>query len=161
MKYTLFNYKILLAVLLVGLMHCSVKAQQTPLPEPNGTFYGISVQDIDKAIDWYVNHLNFKLDFKGGNDQRQGTLLKRSGVILELAQFASAKHRHELSEALESHEVYGIFKIGFMINQLDETFKALESGGVDIFFPIVTASNGMRTFGIKDLEGNIIQFFGQ
>ena len=70
-----------------------------------------------------------------------------------------ATGRDELRPGLESHEVYGIFKLGFTTADLDAAFGYLEERGVEIFFPIVRTSDGNRTFGIRDMEGNIIQFF--
>jgi catechol 2,3-dioxygenase-like lactoylglutathione lyase family enzyme len=136
-------------------------AQQAFLPETEGAFYAISVHNINKTIDWYTKYLGFKVEFQGGNDQRKGALLSRPGIVLELGEFSSAIRREDIKPNLESHEIYGIFKIGFMTKNLDETFKTLKDSNVEIFFSIVTTSDGNRTFGIKDLEGNIIQFFGK
>ena len=136
-------------------------AQERESLETNGAFHAISVQNIDKAIEWYTKHLGFEVKSKAENDQRKGALLSRSGTMLELAEFSSAVHRNEIKPNMESHELYGIFKIGFMTKNLDKTFELLEASKVEIFFPIVTTSDGNRTFGIKDMEGNIIQFFGE
>ena len=130
------------------------------LPETNGAFYAISCKNIDQAIDWYTRHLGFTLTSKGGNEHRQGALLQRPGAILELAQFPGAVPRDSLKVGLASHEVFGIFKLGFLTEHLDETFESLKRAGVEIFFAVVEASDGKRTFAIKDPEGNIIQFFG-
>lgn len=140
------------------LMSCN---QERNLLETNGTFFAISVSNIDDAINWYTKHLEFKVESKANNDQRKGALLTRQGVILELAEFSGAIHRNEVKPNLESHEVYGVFKIGFSTMNIDKTFKILKDLNVEIFFPIVATSDGNRTFGIKDLEGNIIQFFGK
>jgi len=136
-------------------------AQEGELPATDGAFYAISVRNIDEAVAWYTKHLGFKIESQGGNDQRRGALLSRPGAVLELGEFASAIAQEEIRPGLESHEVYGIFKIGFTTTDLDRTYQILESAGVEVFFPIVTASDGNRTFGVKDLEGNIIQFFGK
>lgn len=77
--------------------------------------------------------------------------------MLELAQFTDAKARNA---KVESHQRFGIFKLGFTTSDIDATFQFLSDAGVEIFFPIVVASGGKRTFGIKDPEGNIIQVFG-
>lgn len=135
--------------------------QEVELPAPTGAFYAISVRSIDAAIDWYTRHLGFEVESQGGNDQRKGALLARPGAVLELAEFAGAVALGDVRPGLESHEVYGIFKLGFTTTELDRTFELLEGDGVEVFFAIVTASDGSRTFGVKDLDGNIIQFFGK
>ena len=131
------------------------------LPATSGAFFAISVRDIDKAIAWYKQYLNFQLESQGANEHRKGALLTRSGTILEICEFVGATSREEIQPGLESHQLFGIFKLGFTTDKLDDTFTFLEIKGAEIFFPIVEASDGNRTFGIKDLEGNIIQFFGQ
>lgn len=99
----------------------SSPAQAAELPETEGAFFALSVQNIDEMAAWYVNHLGFKIDSQGGNDERKGALLSRPGAVLELAQFVE---------------------------------------GVEIFFPTMKSSDDKRTFGIKDLEGNIVHFSG-
>jgi hypothetical protein len=47
------------------------------------------------------------------------------------------------------------------LSQPGAVLELAEFAGVEIFFPIVTASDGKRTFAVKDLEGDIIQFFGK
>lgn len=136
-------------------------AQEGGLPATNGAFYAISVRSMDEAIAWYTKNLGFKIESQGGNDQRKGALLSRPGAVLELAEFVGAIAREEVRPGLESHEIHGIFKLGFITTDIEKTFELLAGDGVAIFFPIVTASDGSRTFGIKDPEGNIIQFFGK
>ena len=136
-------------------------ADQAELPATNGAFYAISVRNIDNAVAWYSTHLGFEVESRGGNAERRGALLVKPGCVLELGEFAGATGREELRPGLESHEVYGIFKLGFTTTHLDQSFAFLEARDVEVFFPIVAASDGNRTFGIRDLDGNIIQFFGK
>lgn len=146
------------------LLACGANPSRAPaedLPATEGAFHALSVRNIDEAIAWYTAHLGFTVESRGGNDQRQGALLSRPGAVLELGEFVDAMAREEISPGLESHEVHGIFKLGFLTSNIERTFALLEAEGVEVFFPIVAASEGSRTFGIKDPEGNIIQFFGK
>lgn len=145
-------------LLMVTLYSC---AQESELPETNGSFYAISVKNLDKAVEWYAKNLDFTIESKAENDERKGVLLNRKGCILELAEFKRAIDKKEIKSDIESHEIFGIFKIGFITTNIDESFKALEESDVEIFFPIVDLPNGKRAFGVKDQEGNIIQFFGE
>lgn len=128
------------------------------LPDLTGAFHAISVRNLDAAIEWYSRHLGFTLESRAENDERKGALLTRAGTVLELAEFVDAIER---DPRRESHEVYGIFKLGFTTAALEHTYRHLERSGVEVFFPIVETANGRRTFAVKDLDGNIIQFFGQ
>ena len=136
-------------------------AQEKNLPETSGSFYAISVKNLDDAVAWYAKNLNFKLDSRAENEERKGVLLNRKGCILELAEFKSAIDKEELRPAIQSHELFGIFKMGFITENIDESFEVLKNLGVEIFFPIVELPSGDRTFGIKDMDGNTIQFFGK
>lgn len=126
-----------------------------------GAFYALSVDDFDGIITWYTTHLGFEIESRGENVARKGALLRRPGVLLEIGAFGTAKSRIEWGVEAESHEVEGIFKIGFQVADLDALFAYAEQQELDVFFPIVNASNEFRTFGVKDPEGNIVQFFGE
>jgi len=151
----------MIGFLTMGAWVITPKALAGNVPTTRGAFYAVSVQDLDRAIAWYTEHLGFTLTSKGGNEHRSGALLKRPGTVLELAQFEGAVSRESLKKDLESHQVFGIFKLGFLTDNLDDTFEVLKKANVEIFFPIVNASDGNRTFAIKDPEGNTIQFFGK
>ncbi len=129
--------------------------------ETEGAFYAVSVQHFDEMVAWYEEHLGFSVESRGENAQRRGALLVRPGAVLEIAAFGDAVSRSSVAPDLESHQVYGIFKLGFTVSDLDAAFRSLSDAGVEIFFPIVDAAGGRRTFGIRDPEGNIVQFFGE
>ena len=127
------------------------------LARTTGALHALSVGDLDRAIAWYTEHLGFELQSRADNESRRGALLSRPGSLLELAQFADAEPRNA---DVASHQIHGIFKLGFSTTDLEQSFDVLQRAGVDVFFPIVSASDGTRTFAIKDPEGNIVQFFG-
>ena len=114
------------------------------------------MKHFDKALEWYAKHLGFTVESRGENEQRRGALLVRPGAVLEIAAFSDAVGRDSLVPDLDSHQLFGIFKLGFVVDDLDAAFETLSAAGVDIFFPIVDAAGGRRTFGIRDPEGNII-----
>ena len=158
------HFRKILVMIIVGGFACAMPGR--PLiaddaPQLTGAFHAVSVADLDRSIAWYSRHLGFKLETRGGNDERDGALLTRPGTIIELARFSGAVSRDELRNGLESHLIHGIFKLGFVTTDIDETFARLDGEGVSIFFPVVTASDGQRTFGVLDPDGNIIQFFGE
>lgn len=134
-------------------------ATAEPLPfEATGSFHAISVADLDSMIAWYQTSLGFELVSRGGNEQRQGALLRRPGILLELAEFPTARSREGWNLEAESHEVHGVFKLGLLVDDLDAAFAYAQEKQFDVFFGIVKADDG-RTFGIRDPEGNIVQFF--
>ncbi len=148
--------------LAISLLIQNAPPQENDLLSNNtqGTFFALSVQNIENMKDWYIQELGFELVSQGGNEQRKGAILKGHHVTIELAEFESAVSLNSLAPSLESHEVHGYFKIGFSVKDLDALFKEVQSRKLTHFFGIVNASDGTRTFAIKDPEGNIIQFFG-
>lgn len=144
---------------------CSVTvvAPDALLPETpeNGAFFALSAADADGLADWYEAQLGFERRASHANAEREAILLRRPGVLLEIAGFNEARARDSLSPALESYLVHGIFKIGFIVADLDASFANAESAAMDIFFPVVKADDDWRSFAIRDPEGNIVQFFGR
>ena len=126
--------------------------------ETDAAFFAISVEHFDESLEWYARHLEFTVESDSENEQRRGALLVRPGAVLEIAAFSDAVDRDSIAPNVESHQMFGIFKLGFVVDDLDAAFETLSAAGVDIFFPIVNAAGGRRTFGIRDPEGNIIQF---
>ena len=127
----------------------------------DAAFFAISVSNIEGSIAWYEEHLGFTVTSRGSNEQRKGALLSRPGAILEIAEFDDTISLDQLRAGMESHDVFGIFKLGFTASDLDAEFQRLQAVGADIFFPIVETSDGNRTFGVRDVDGNIVQFFGR
>ena len=71
---------------LVATLCFSVASYAEEMPDVTGTFFALSVQDIDAAIEWYSTHLEFSVEFQGGNEHRKGALLTRAGTVLELTE---------------------------------------------------------------------------
>lgn len=162
MRCKVFRNRIILSLcLMFGAFNLVPDLEADELAHLDGAFHAISVQNLDEAVNWYSTFLGFEEISRAGNDQRKGALMAREGAVLELAEFEGALSRDDLRSGLQSHEVHGIFKLGFTTEHIDATFEALKAQGAEIFFEVVTTSDGRRTFGIKDLEGNIIQFIGQ
>jgi hypothetical protein len=128
-------------------------------------FFALSVGDVDKMALWYCDNLGFHVDRKddGSGVAKQFAILSRPGALIEMVHFTSAKSRTGWGLSnVDTHEIHGIFKLGFDISNLDGMFARAQKAGLEIFFPIVQARDvPRRTFGLKDPEGNIIQFFGQ
>ncbi len=143
---------------LLALLLCAVAFDSAA--ETQGAFYAVSVSDISESVAWYTEKLGFKLEAEGGNEVRKGALLSQPGVLLELAEFEGAVELTSLDADRESHEVYGVFKIGLITSSPEQTLARLTEAGVETVFGIVTASDGRQTFGVSDPDGNLVQFFG-
>jgi hypothetical protein len=90
-------------------------------------------------------------------------LLRSDDNILELIQNPKAR---PLSKAVpgikDPFEIHGIFKLGFTVRNFEGVFADLKRKGVKMDFEITPLNDlGFRAFGIRDLDGNLIQFFGK
>jgi predicted enzyme related to lactoylglutathione lyase len=134
-------------------------------PSVVGAVFALSVADVERTASWYCENLGFHVNKKGqiADSGMEFALLSRPGALLEIIKFKAAKTRAAWGLAkTEVHEVHGIFKIGFEVTDIDALFNHAKERGLQIFFPIVQARDiPLRTFGLTDPEGNIIQIFGK
>ena len=71
-------------------------------------------------------------------------------------------HNRTTSIPAKPESVHGILKIGFEVADLDGLYSRARERHLDVFFePTQPAGNPLRTFALKDPDGNIVQFFGK
>jgi len=155
-------------ILIIPLIICSYSSfykDGKELQKITGAFYALSVRNVDTVAVWYSSNLGFSIDRKGElvKGGPKFALLRGHNIMIELGQFKTAKSRSSWGlPEMEVQDVYGIFKIGFEIKNLDEMYAAAKDKGLTILFPIVRPQGASyRTFGLKDPENNIVQFFGE
>lgn len=142
----------------------SSENQITNKPDIQSAFFALSVSNIDILTTWYSENLGFCVDQQGevANGGPKFAILSRDDALLELLQFPTAKSREASGLTEETHQVHGILKIGFVVTDLDALFSTAQKRELNIFFPIVNPPNvPLRTFGLKDPDSNIVQFFGK
>lgn len=143
----------------------SACSETAPQKDMNGAFIAISVEDMDRALEWYQTVLGYEITAQGERPPPNGkaALLRKGHHVIELQARLDAAEKHGLSGGIKNaHESFGIFKLGFTVGNLDGTFADLKTKNVTFAHGVVDAhpNLGMRTFTIVDPEGNMIQFFG-
>ena len=130
----------------------------------SGSFIALSTPNESRTARWYQDKLGFQMVKEGqmGKDQRFA-LLRFDNNILELIENPGARPLAKAVPGIKDpFEVHGIFKTGFTVDKLDEVFEALERNGVKIDFHITQLNDlGVRAFGVRDIDGNLIQIFGK
>jgi catechol 2,3-dioxygenase-like lactoylglutathione lyase family enzyme len=129
-----------------------------------GAFFALTVSDIDGIAAWYTANLGFRVELRseGKDGGPRGAILVRDGARLELLEFASAKPRTAWELPANAEQIHGILKIGFEVANIETLFAAAVEQHLDVFFPLVTPPGSqLRTFGLRDPDGNIVQFFGR
>lgn len=146
---------VLLLVVVVGVV---VFVQFVVVFIIDGVFFVFFVSDFDEVMVWYVENFGFQVDLLISNDECKVVLFLCFGVLFELVEFVMVLL---CGVNLLFYEVYGFFKFGFIVLDLNEMFCVFEECGVEIFFLIVEVVDRWWIFGVKDFEGNIVQFFGK
>ena len=156
------------------LLLCShVSAQgQTPaspekslvLGETSGAFIALSVADLTRMVQWYRDTLGFRVHSEHAPADRpvRATLLRQGNAFIEMVQLPDAKPISERSPGTTVFMVHGFFKSGFVLQDIDAAYQTLRSRGVRMAYELGQPPGGpYRSFGIRDPEGNLLQFFGR
>ena len=136
-----------------------------PFKTVTGAFVAMSVPDLDASANWYVENLGLKIvKHAVSPDEKSAVkILQANGLSVELIWLAEAVPLSKIAPELKgSHQMYGIFKSGIFVHDLDAALKQLKAKNVIIAFePFFDASMQCRMFAIRDNNANILQFFGK
>ena len=129
-----------------------------------GAFFGISVADIARQSAWYRDTLGFREISSGvaPDGAIRFALLYSGNTLIELLQLPDARPlRLAVPNATGAHQVHGVFKGGFVVEDIDAAHRALVQKQVTLAYGLGQANATYRSFGVRDPEGNLLQFFGR
>ena len=130
------------------------------LREPLGAFFALSVADAPATARWYRDELGFKIvkDGEAPNKIAKFALLQYENNVIEIIEHSAAKP----SAVKNAFEAHGIFKIGFVVRDLDAVYARVKERKIAIAYDLMNAKDiPLRSFSIRDHAGNMIQFFGK
>jgi catechol 2,3-dioxygenase-like lactoylglutathione lyase family enzyme len=145
------------------LLPLSARAQSTAVEPPfdavAGSFFAISVPDLQASARWYREKLGLrsimsipKQPGAVGLDVLQG-----NGLTVEIQQHDGAE---PVTRGAPSDR-QGIFKVGVFVKDFDATLALLRARGVHIFMgPFRNAGQPPQVI-VRDTSGTLIQFFGR
>ncbi len=120
---------------------------------------GVSVPNLDDAIDWYGGVLGFELEkrFYIEAAKSHTAFVKKGPLRFEIFEVEGASplpeaRRHPPSDA----RTHGNLHVAFRIDDLEAFLKEMEEKGADIAF-VVREAFGRGCF-IRDCAGNLIEF---
>ena len=134
------------------------------MQEVSGSLIALSTPDASASARWYEEKLGYHPVKNGSMGKNLRFALLRSGDnIVELIQNPEARPLAKAAPGIrDPFEIHGVFKIGFTVRSLDAVLADLKGRGVKIEFSVTTLNDlGMRSFGVRDIDGNLIQFFGK
>ena len=139
------------------------KPEPQPLVLAAGSFFALSVADIEASGAWYREKLGLKVTLR---PPRSGAgevmVLEGGGLMVELIQHDAALALNKLSPPVsDPFQLHGFFKAGFMVEDFDATLATLKDRGVQIAHGPYAAKDGRRAnLIISDNAGNLIHIFG-
>ncbi len=132
--------------------------------ETTGSFFALSVADVDASAKWYSEKLGLKIVMQPpkANDARV-ILLEGEDLIVELIQHDDARDLKQVAPTIDNNIlVHGIFKAGVVVQDIDKTLAFLKERNVPIAIgPFPKTAEQRANFIIRDNEGNLIQFIGK
>lgn len=138
---------------------------QSPFPPPSGAYFAISVRDLKASSDWYKQKLGFREVKQSASRDglSRAIILETDGVLLELIHHKRAvAPRALIKEYKGAYQIHGIFKVGLLVQDADHTLQRLKANGIPIANgPYTDEELHMRSFFIRDNDGNIIQFLSR
>jgi uncharacterized glyoxalase superfamily protein PhnB len=105
----------------------------------------LTVKNPLQAKAFYVNKLGFKVSFEWG-DPISYLGLERDDVSI-----------HLIGSNISRQEA-GTGNISIITNEVDNYFSQCKSNGVEIIIEPADREYGLRDFGLKDMDGNVLNF---
>lgn len=172
LRATMIGKRLLILLTCLGLS-CATSAPSPKAPAPAsgalgaapGAFLALSVANLDRVLPWYRDTLGFRVQSEGVAPNRpiRFALLQYEDSMIELLQLPDARPRAEAApESKDAYQIHGFFKGGFIVADIEAVYERMKRLDVKREFELVQPPNGpYRTFGVRDPEGNLVQFLGR
>ena len=129
-----------------------------------GSFFALSVDDIDASVGWYRQKLGMKVVLNARLNDATIVVLEGGGLIVELIDRADAVSLRSVApQAAENiNRVHGYVKAGVIVDDWDGLLRVLREREVEIVMgPFPKRPDKRANLAIRDNSGNLIQFFGK
>ena len=149
-----------LVLFLPAVVLAQPSATEPPFEAVTGSFFAISVPDLQASTRWYAEKLGLKsiLSVPKQPGAVGVNVLQGNGLTVEIQQHDTAE---PVTRGAPSDR-HGIFKVGVFVRDFDATLALLRARGVPIFMgPFPKRSDQPAQVIVRDTSGTLIQFFGQ
>lgn len=108
-------------------------APNTIIGQSSGSFFALSVADMNSVSRWYQEKLGFRVVSQGEapNKIAKFAILKGGGTLIELIQHSEAKSLSAIAPEIKSaYQAHGIFKVGMVVKSLSGVYREVKKRGV-------------------------------
>ena len=107
----------------------------------------LTVRDVSRSIDFFVNALGLKLDFVYGEPSFYAGLYSNNVEI------------HVINEnSSNARQPAGKSNLSILVDEVDNLYNNLKERGVEILIAPEDRDYGLRDFSCTDPDGNIFNF---
>lgn len=140
--------------------------KDAPVWTAQGTFFALYVTDAQSISEWYVRNLGFRVvyaaDLPQSPDMAKAVMVEHDGSFIEILQPRRPTGEVSVDRPRYSDNRLGACKVGFVVRDLSAIEADLAKREIAFnHHAIKSSATGLRTFAIRDPEGNTIQFFGR
>ena len=155
----------LLMLLTVSLVSATPETKVGGLGNPSASICALMVPDAVESARWYEENLGFSK--VRTSDEPNGVsriiLLEQEGAMLEIMQVHDSYAFDSVSKK-PHNRLEGIQKFGFLVEKgvFDRIHQGLEEKRASFVGGVFTDTGmKMRTFIVRDHDGNMVQFFAR
>ena len=144
-----------LVVPMAGRAQSAPPASPAPVLVAAGSFFALSVADLDASAKWYTETLGLRVVMQVPRQNKTAvTVLEGGGLIVELIQHDDAR------PSGDRLLVHGVFKVGVVVEDYAGLLELLRARQVEIALGPFPRRDGQRAnLIVRDNAGNLIQFF--
>jgi glyoxylase I family protein len=111
----------------------------------------ICARDTIALKDWYVKFFQFKVVYDNGSERPTFMLLMEDKSMIEI-------YPMDIEGVVCGSKHQGLRHLAFGTDNIEKEYSRLIDCDVDIIEKWKTNPNGVSTFFLRDIEGNIIHF---
>jgi catechol 2,3-dioxygenase-like lactoylglutathione lyase family enzyme len=163
------NPKLILIVSLLFAANCGGTVAEKVAPnKPMGNklesfkpySFTLSVADIEKSANWYVEKLGFKIVQRKSYPEFNTSLIftEKNGFRIELIKDGNAASGTKRADPPAHTSIHGISQFAFETDDVLSLKQELLERDVPIAWEFENAELGVRFLFVRDPEGNLIQF---
>ena len=137
-------------------------ARATPAASVTGSFFALSVADLEASTRWYVEKLGLTVVRPPATFEKStAVVLEGGGMVVELIHHDDAVPLAAAAPGRNKILVHGPVKAGAIVADFEKTLTTLRQRNVRIAFgPYPARADQRANVIVEDNAGNLIQFFG-